>query len=128
MSYSFFEQWSKKNNVMMQPMLELGSLHTRLWGDLTKQNFMLINDMIKTSAEQMQDISKVTGVNDLLDLQAKMAIKTAPNLLNHAEKMLDTMLDGATQYSEWFEKEWSEFSQTAQKVQKETKGSPSHKS
>lgn len=130
MPNSFFEQWSK-GNKFMQPFLELSSMNARFIGDMARKNLMFMNDMMKSSAEQFQDMGQIKGMNDFFELQSNITKKTMPTFINHTEEMIEILLNSAQMYNEWFEKEWNDFAQTSresvQKMQKGMKGSSSEK-
>lgn len=102
-SSSMFDQWTQSQRVSLAPFLELNSITTRLCGELTRQNLKVINSLAQASQDQLQALASARGVNDVLQCQSQWMEEAVPQALGHAEQWLDTMLESASEYRDWFE-------------------------
>lgn len=98
-----FDQWSQTQKLSFSPLLELNSITTRLCGKLLQQNLKAMNSLAQSGQEQLQTLSGVKGVNEALQCQSQWIADTVPQAFDHAEKLLNTVLDSATEYRDWFE-------------------------
>lgn len=103
MPASMYDHWSQTQKVSMAPILELNNITTRLCGEIMRQNLKAISALAQSSQEQMQELAKAKGLNEVIQCQSQWISETTPHAIKHAEKLLDTVLDSASEYREWVE-------------------------
>ena len=84
--------------------MEINAISMRVCGELAKENMEAMSELMQSYSEQMQDLSHAKGLDDVARLQARWASKTAPQFYQRAQRMLETMMEGATEYQKCFEK------------------------
>lgn len=103
MPASMYDNWSQTQKASLGPILELSNITTRLCGELMRQNLRAANEFAQSSQEQFQALSKVKDANEILRTQGQWMSEMTPHVIDHAEKLLDTVLESASEYREWYE-------------------------
>lgn len=103
MPSSMYDNWSQSQKVSLGPILELNNITTKLCGELIRQNLRAMSALAQSGQEQFQELSKAKGLNEAVQSQGQWIADTAPEAIKHAEKLLDTVLDSASEYRDWFE-------------------------
>jgi hypothetical protein len=107
MPSSMFDQWSQPHRASFGPVVasitELNRITTQACGELFRQNLKAMTLLAQSSQEQLQDLSQVKGIDGALQLQKQWLEKATPQVLKHAEEVLDTVLESATEYQAWME-------------------------
>lgn len=104
MSHSFYDQWSQASQTSLSPWLEFNNITYRLYGDLSRQNLKIINELMQCYTEAIQECSHARGLDEILSAQSRIATKSSSNLAQHAQHIWDTFLESSTQYQKWMEK------------------------
>lgn len=103
MPNSMYDHWSQNQKVSLAPILELSNITTRLCGELMRQNLRAASEFAQDSQAQFQALSKIKDVNEIIRTQGEWVSKVTPHAIEQAEKLLDTVLDSASEYREWYE-------------------------
>lgn len=98
-----YNQWSHVGKLSIVPLLELNGITMRLFGDITRENLSAFNEIVQGNAQHLHDVSHAKGLEDAMALQSRYMSKMGPRMFEHAQNILDTMLDSANQYQHWFE-------------------------
>jgi phasin family protein len=114
---NYFEQWPKAKNFSLEPIMELNGITTKLCSEIAKENFQAMNEWMQSMTEHTQNLSRVKGIEEFMELQSRFASKTTPQICQHAQHVLDTMMESASEYNKWFEKGFSEFSKESKVMQ-----------
>lgn len=121
MSSTYHEQWSQNSKLAFAPILELGGITSNMCSELARHNLRMMNEMMQASAEQMQNLSRAKGLEEALRINSQYTAKIAPQMLHNAQYVLDTMLDSANQYQQWFEKSTEQFQKQGKEVVEKVK-------
>lgn len=103
MASPMFDQWSQTHKISLAPILELSNITTRLCGTICRQNLDALNRLAQNGQEQLQGLSQAKGLEGLMQTQAKLVASTTPLMFQHAEELLNTFIDSATEYQTWLE-------------------------
>lgn len=103
MASTMFDQWSQTHKVSLAPILELSNITTRLCGTICRQNLDVMNRLAQSNQEQLQGLSQAKSIDGLVQSQAKLLASTTPLMIQHAEEILNTVMDSASEYQNWFE-------------------------
>lgn len=107
MPSSMFDQWSQPQKASFGPVIssitELNRITTQACAELFRQNLKAMTMLAQSSQEQLHDLSEVKGFDGALQLQKQWFEKATPQVLKHAEEVLDTVLESATEYQAWME-------------------------
>ena len=121
MTSSVFDQWSQYSKFSLAPLLELNGITTRLCVELARQNIKVMNELMKSNSEQLNEMSHAKSLPDVMQAQTQWTNKTMPQLVEHAQVMLDAYVDGASEYCKWLEKGVSHFQNQAETATQESK-------
>jgi len=100
---SIFEQFNQSNRNVMAPIFELNGIHTRVCNEMARQYLKAMQDFIQCSAESMQQLSHARGLEEVMSALSKVPAKMGPQMLENAQKMIDTMTQSTTEYQEFFQ-------------------------
>ncbi|MBN9286656.1 MAG: hypothetical protein BGO43_10880 [Gammaproteobacteria bacterium 39-13] len=103
MPVSFFEHLPQTGKSMIEPMMAFNQVTARLYTDITRENIKAMTEFMHLQTEHMQRLGHMRKMEDVLNLQAEWMEKMAP-LGEHAQHIMDLMLQGAEDYSRCFEK------------------------
>lgn len=106
-----YHQWSQVNKLSLGPLMELNGITLRLLGDLTRENLTALNEVIQGNAQHLHDVSHAKGLEEAMSLQSRYVSKMGPRMFEHAQNVLDTMLDSANEYQHWLEKGIKQYQQ-----------------
>lgn len=115
MATSIFEQWSQAGKFSLEPMLEFSQIAMRLCGDISKENMKAFNELMQNNTEQLQSLCQAKGLEDVMAIQSRWAAKTGPQFYQHAQHVLDRMLESASECSKLVEKGMHQYSKDAAK-------------
>lgn len=103
MASSIFDQWSQTHKVSLAPIFELNDITTRLCGTICRQNLEVMNRIAQSSQEQLQGLAQVKSIDGAVQSQTRWFAVATPQMFQHAEEVLNTLMDSATEYQTWFE-------------------------
>ena len=97
------EQLTHFNKLSLRPLIELNGITTRMYGEITRENLNALNEIFQGNTQHAHDISHAKGLEEIISVNSKYASKMAPRMFEHAQHVLDTLLESANQYQSWFE-------------------------
>lgn len=123
MAFSYFDQLSQNTNkfVNIEPMIEFNGITTRLYSEIARENLKMMNELMQCGVEQLQGLSHARGLEEVLSIHSKTMAKAAPQLFQHTQQILDTLVESAGEYSRIFEKGIQKASQTQEKYVRDIK-------
>lgn len=110
------EQWSQVNKLSIAPIMEFNGITVRLLGEMTRENLSVLNEILQGNAQHLHDVSHAKGLEEAMGLQSRYISRMGPRMFEHAQHILDTMLDSANQYQHWFEKGMKKYQQEGKAV------------
>ena len=123
MATSYFDQLSQNPNkfMNMEPVFAFNGITTRLYSELARENIQMMTELMQCGVEQMQGLSHARGFEEVMNVQSKTMAKATPQIIEHAQHMLDAMMTSATEYSKLFEKNVGKVCQVQTKAMQEVK-------
>jgi len=106
----FMENWPQAK-MSLEPYIEFNAITTRICGELARQNLKLMNELMQCSADQMQGMSHARDFEAVSSGYTRWCTRIAPQLTEHGQKVMDTMLTAVAEYNKWWEKELQRFSE-----------------
>jgi hypothetical protein len=123
---SYFEQFSKNAyqgfpGSHMETLIEMNGITTRLYSELTRQNLRLINRVMQCGFEEMQDLTQARGFDDALKVMSQSASKISPPILEHAQSVMDALINTAGEYNRLLEEGMAKTTKTINKFADKTR-------
>lgn len=116
MTAPFTDHLPHVGKSMIEPFLAINQITARLCTDIAQENIKTMTKLIQLQSEYMQRLGQVKKMEDTLNLQAEWMEKMAP-LGEHAQHIVDIMLQSAEDYSRCFEKGLQQASKESKNIQ-----------
>lgn len=116
---------------MIEPFVAFNGITAALYGDIAHQNLKMVNKIMHSQVDHFQNLTKATRPEDIVKVHTEWVATMAPSYCEHAQGILDTVLQSAQDYNKWFEQGFSQVSRESKnsqeyfarkKSQKEAKG------
>ncbi len=121
MPASMYDQLLNPPSAFLAPLLALNEMTMRLYGEVSKEQIRVINELLLCHAEQLQELSQAKKVEQMVQIQGEFMAKAAGPLNAYAQHMIDALLEGNAGYAKWLEESIKQNTQAFKETIKEGK-------